>query len=83
MNEKTKIRIELNAAGKAKLAKLFGVTTQCVSSALLFRNHSIQSHQIRVAAIENGGRLVEMKDVTEDFKKTVKVLDSKGNVINK
>lgn len=77
MDEKTKIRIELDAAGKKKLAKLFGVTTQCIISALLYRRNSLQSQRIREAAIENGGRIVEMKDVTDNFKKAVKFLDSK------
>ena len=66
-------KIELNAAGKAMLAKTFKVSVQNVSQALLFR-------KIREAALINGGSLVQIIDVTDELKRTVKVLDSHGNV---
>ena len=71
MEKKIRQKIELNATGKAKLAKAFGVTVQ--------RNSS-QACQIREAALINGGSLVQIIDVTDELKRIVKVLDSKGNV---
>lgn len=73
-------KIELNAAGKAMLAKTFKVSVQNVSQALLFRRNSEQAHKIREAALVNGGSLVQIIDVTDELKRTVKVLDSHGNV---
>ena len=72
--------IELNAKGKAALAKTFGVTVQSISLALLFRRNSAQACKIREAALKNGGSLVQMIDVTDELKRAIKVLDSKGNV---
>ena len=72
-------KIELNAAGKAMLAKTFKVSVQNVSQALLFRN-SEQARKIREAALINGGTLVQIIDVTDEMKQAVKVLDSHGNV---
>lgn len=80
MEKKIRQKIELNAAGKAKLAKTFGVTVQNVSQALLFKRNSSQACQIREAALVNGGALVQMIDVTDTVKRVVKVLDAKGNV---
>ena len=40
MEKKIRQKIELNATGKAKLAKAFGVTVQNVSQALLFKRNS-------------------------------------------
>nr|DAS14482.1 MAG TPA: hypothetical protein [Caudoviricetes sp.] len=73
-------KIELNAAGKAMLAKTFKVSVQNVSQALLFRRNSEQAGKIREAALINGGNLVQIIDVTDELKRTVKVLDSHGNV---
>lgn len=77
----TRRKIELSAPKKAEIAKAFGVTTQCVSQALLYRRNSAQAEKIRMAALENGGTMVQIIDVTEEFKKAVKVLDAKGNVV--
>ena len=73
-------KIELNAAGKAMLAKTFKVSVQNVSQALLFRRNSEQARKIREAALINGGTLVQIIDVTDEMKQGVKVLDSHGNV---
>lgn len=73
-------KIELNAAGKAMLAKTFKVSVQNVSQALLFRRNSEQARKIREAALINGGTLVQIIDVTDEMKQAVKVLDSHGNV---
>lgn len=73
-------KIELNAAGKAMLAETFKVSVQNVSQALLFRRNSEQACKIREAALINGGKLVQIIDVTNELKHTVKVLDSHGNV---
>lgn len=73
-------KIELNAAGKAMLAKTFKVSVQNVSQALLFRRNSEQACKIREAALINGGNLVQIIDVTDELKRIVKVLDSHGNV---
>lgn len=73
-------KIELNAAGKAMLAKTFKVSVQNVSQALLFRRNSERARKIREAALVNGGRLKQIIDVTDELKRTVKVLDSHGNV---
>lgn len=74
-------KIELGAKKKAELAKTFGVSVQSVSQALLYRRNSLKSEKIREAALVNGGTLVQIIDVTDEFKKGVKVLDAKGNVI--
>lgn len=81
MEKKMRQKIELNAAGRAKLAKAFGVTVQNVSQALLFKRNSSQACQIREAALVSGGALVQIIDVTDVLKRQVKVLDSKGGVI--
>jgi len=73
-------KIELNAVGKAMLAKTFKVSVQNVSQALLFRRNSEQACKIREAALINGGKLVQIIDVTDELKRMVKVLDAKGNV---
>ena len=73
-------KIELNAAGKAMLAKTFKVSVQNVSQALLFRRNSEQARKIREAALINGRTLVQIIDVTDEMKQAVKVLDSHGNV---
>ena len=80
MEKKIRQKIELDAAGKAKLAKAFRVTVQNVSQALLFKRNSVQACKIREAALVNGGSLVQIIDVTDTAKRAVKVLDSKGNV---
>lgn len=80
MEKKIRQKIELGAAGKAKLAKTFGVTVQNVSQALLFKRNSVQACKIREAALKNGASLVQIIDVTDELKRQVKVLDSKGNV---
>lgn len=80
MEKKIRQKIELNAAGKAKLARTFGVTVQNVSQALLFKRNSSQACQIREAALINGGSLVQIIDVTDAVKRVVKLLDAKGNV---
>ena len=44
---------------RLKIAKTYGVTTQCVSMALNFRRNSSQAVAIRAMALENGGKLFE------------------------
>lgn len=73
-------KIELNASGKALLAKTFKVSVQNVSQALLFKRNSPQACRIREAALINGGSLVQIIDVTDELKRVIKVLDSKGDV---
>ncbi|SHJ30293.1 hypothetical protein [Bacteroides stercorirosoris] len=80
MEKKIRQKIELGAAGKAKLAKTFDVTVQNVSQALLYKRNSVQACKIREAALINGGSLVQIIDVTDELKRQVKVLDAKGNV---
>lgn len=80
MEKKIRQKIELDAKGKEKLAKAFGVTTQNVRQALLFKRNSVQACRIREAALINGGSLVQIIDVTDEVKRAVKVLDSHGNV---
>lgn len=80
MKEKIRQKIELDAKGKEKLSKTFGVTTQNVRQALLFKRNSSQACKIREAALKNGGALVQIIDVTDELKRQVKVLDAKGNV---
>lgn len=81
MVKKTRQKIELSAKRKAEIAKSFGVTSQCVSQALLYRRNSLQAEKIRTAALAKGGSLVQIIDVTDEFRKTIKELDAKGNVI--
>ena len=73
-------KIELNASGKKMLAETFKVSVQNVSQALLFRRNSTQACQIREAALINGGKLVQIVDVTDETKRVVKVLNSKGEL---
>lgn len=80
MEKKIRQKIELNAKGKAKLAKAFGVTVQNVSQALLFKRNSVRACKIREAAMKNGASLVQIIDVTDELKRAIKVLDAKGNV---
>ena len=80
MERKTRQKIELNAKGKAMLAKRFKVSVQNVSQALLFKRNSVQACKIREAALINGGTLLQIIDVTDEVKRAVKVLDAKGNV---
>lgn len=80
MEKKNRQKIELDAKGKEKLAKMFGVTTQNVRQALLFKRNSAQACRIREAALVNGGTLLQIIDVTDEVKRAVKVLDAKGNV---
>lgn len=80
MKQKTRQKIELDAKGKAMLAKTFGVTVQNVSQALLFKRNSEKAQSIREAALVNGGSLVQIIDVTDELKRAIKVLDARGNV---
>lgn len=80
MERKTRQKIELNARGKAMLAKTFKVSVQNVSQALLFKRNSAQACRIREAALINGGNLLQIIDVTDELKRAIKVLDAKGNV---
>ena len=65
---------------RAEIAKLFGVTRQNVSQALLFRRNSPNAVKIREAALNNGGTLVRIVDVTDELRRRVKELDAKGEV---
>lgn len=78
---KTVQKIELSTAGRAKLAKAFGVTTQCIGQALHFKSNSAQAKRIRQAALKEGARLVQIVDVTEQVKKAVRVLNAKGETV--
>lgn len=79
MEKKVKYRIEISAKGKATLAKIFNVTVQNVSQALLFTRNSNTCCRIREAALQHGGKLVEIHEVQEATR-TVKVLNRKGEV---
>ena len=79
MEQKTRQKIEANAALKAQLAKTFDVTVQFVSQALLFGRNSDTAKRIREAALKNGGVLLNIT-VSDTPQQTVKVLDSHGNV---
>lgn len=81
MVKETRRKIELSTKKRTEIALAFGVTRQCVSQALMYRRNSAQAEKIRMAALENGGKMVQIIDVTEEFKKAVKVLDAKGNVV--
>lgn len=81
MERKTRQKIELSAKGKTMLAKTFKVTVQNVSQALLFKRNSVQACRIREAALINGGSLVQIIDVTDEMKRAVKILNSKGEVV--
>lgn len=80
MKQKTRQKIELDAKGKALLAKTFNVSVQNVSQALLFKRNSKTACAIRETALINGGLLVQIIDVTDELKRAIKVLDAKGNV---
>lgn len=47
----------------AALARIFGVTKGCVSTALSFKKNSDLAKRIRKAAIERGGQLVSFEPV--------------------
>ena len=76
--KKPRLKIELSTEGRISLAKTFDVTIQNVSQALLFRRNSITAQKIRQAAMQNGGKMIELHEV--DVKESIKVLDMKGNV---
>ena len=78
---KTVQKIELSAAGRAKLAKVFGVTTQCIGQALNFKSNSVQAQRIRVAALKEGASLVQIVDVTEQARTAIRVLNAKGETV--
>ena len=78
---KTVQRIELSTAKRAKLAKAFGVTSQCIGQSLHFKSNSAQAHRIREAALKEGGKLVQIVDVTEQVRKAVRVLNAKGETV--
>ena len=59
---------------------MFTVTQLSVCYALDFKRNSVQAAKIRETALINGGKLVEIIDVTDSAKRTVKVLDPHGNV---
>lgn len=77
-HRKIRHKIELNANGKAELTKIFGVSVQNVSQALLFSRNSPKAHKIRDAALKNGGKLLEIKEI--ETTETIKILSSKGEV---
>ena len=79
MEKKVRHRIEISATGKAELARMFNVTVQNVSQALLFNRNSITCCRIREAALQHGGRLVEIREVPA-APRTVKFLNQKGEV---
>ena len=72
-------KIELDATSKAKLAKIFGVSIQNVSQALSFKRNSTNAARIREAALQNGGQMLKIE--VEETPRTVKVLNSKGEVV--
>lgn len=80
MERKIRQKIELGTEGRAMLARTFGVSARNVSQALAFERNSVRACKIREAAIANGGRLLEINDVTDTARRSVKVLDAKGNV---
>ena len=67
MEKKVKHRIEISAEGKAALAKMFNVTVQNVSQALLFNRNSVTCCRIR-------------REVPT-APRTVKILNQKGEVM--
>lgn len=75
-----KRKIKVNNQTRIELASLFGVTQRSVEYALNFERNSVQACQIREAALQNGGRLVEIHEVDVTPTRTVKVLDQKGNL---
>lgn len=78
---KTVQKIELSAAKRAKLAKMFGVTPQSVGLALAFKRNSTTACQIREAALQEGAKLVRIIDVTDEVKRAIHVLNAKGETV--
>ena len=74
------IKIVLDANGKRELAKIFGITPQNVGLALSYKRNSSQSEKIRKMALQKGGKMVEILEVTEKPVKMVKILDNRGRV---
>lgn len=77
-------KIDLDATSRAKLAKTFNVSIQNVSQALNFKRNSALSARIREAAKQMGGQLLELNieiKKLENAPRTVKVLNSKGEVV--
>lgn len=72
-------KIELDAAGKVKLAALFGISLQNVSQALNYKRNSANAARIREAALQNGGQMLKIE--VEEAPRTIKVLNSKGEVV--
>ena len=74
-----KRKIEATTSIRESIARAFGVTHASVCMALRFKRNSPQCVKIREMSLQQGGRLIEMHDVTED--KVVKILDSRGKVV--
>lgn len=57
--------IKVDKTVKAKLSKLFHVDERCIRNALTFRQNNDLAKRMRIAAVENGGRLM-VDGVQED-----------------
>lgn len=57
--------IKVDTAAMAKLMKVFNVEERCIQNALKFRQNNDLAKRIRMAAVENGGRLL-VDEVQED-----------------
>lgn len=57
--------IKVDTAAMAKLMKVFNVEERCIQNALKFRQNNDLAKRIRMAAVENGGRLM-VDGVQED-----------------
>lgn len=66
---------DLEARKKIRLE--LGITSAALSYALSFKRNSLLAARARAMALENGGKLLE--EVAT--KRTVKVLDAKGNLV--
>lgn len=72
-------KIELGKEERVRLAKVFDVSLPNICQALLFRRNSVKACQIREAALQCGGKLIQMNEIPSD--RAIKVLNQKGEVL--
>jgi len=58
-------KIEVSKETKERIAKTFNVSTRAVEYALNFQRNSRKSFRMRIMAMNNGGKLYEIKEIQQ------------------
>ena len=73
--------IKVSKELRKELMKDFKLSPQVLTNYLRFNRNSDEARMIRETALQRGGKLVVVKEEeVETQKRTVKILDNKGNV---